>query len=278
MKELIQSGDVGKHSYPVVINHLIRALKEPSDKLSFHVRNVGSDRKSYENRSSVDKVMNLVKQITASGNNIIRGSDVHFTEIVTGKSGRYFEDYFHRMKFIHKNLVVGFSLNLEHVEGKIWVHRITCIISLLQICHCILQYFYLILIFTHVDVDWNDVIPKVDAPLNILAYHRSNVVKAAVSGYTGRLVKQHCGHSNLKSGGVFSKAIKTDICSGKAVMSIPWTPTEFCHQINRWQVTNYKLLFHSVWDSIFGSIFLPSILTYYLIASYPMYRPDCKHS
>ena len=106
-----------------------------------------------------------------------------------------------------------------------------------------------------VGIDWNEIISSVapqhiqhtqHGPLHIIAYYRSNIVKAAISGYSGRLVKQQCGTSNLKSTSTStstgssssgsSSDMGVDICSGDSVIRIPWTPIEFCNQVNKWQV------------------------------------------
>ena len=98
------------------------------------------------------------------------------------------------------------------------------------------------------------------------------MVKAAISGYFGKLTKLYCGSSNLRSGGgsvavdtatmnknsVLNKNSRTNTgitsgsslgenlalvnyCSGRedltdAIPMLKWTPEEFCHEFNRWQV------------------------------------------
>ena len=90
--------------------------------------------------------------------------------------------------------IIGFTLNPEHSEG----------------------------------VDWNR-IAKAVPKLKVVILGRSNVIKSAISGYTGEKVKLECGTSNLRS---------DDKCNPD--IHVPWNTEELAIRIREWQ-TRYDL-------------------------------------
>jgi hypothetical protein len=106
-------------------------------------------------------------------------------------SGRFMEDYiFHSsMKPFREMDVIGFTLNPEHSEG----------------------------------IDW-DRIAKNVPKFKVVVLGRSNLVKSAISGYTGAAIKSECGSSNLRASGD---------CDPK--IDVPWTTAELASEVRQWQ-------------------------------------------
>ena len=84
-------------------------------------------------------------------------------------------------------------------------------------------------------VNWT-VIMNAVPNLKIIKLVRLNTLKAAVSGYRGKLSHEKCGASNIKKRqSVGGSLIVTKDC----VISdkVPWNVTEFIKDITYWQVS-----------------------------------------
>jgi LPS sulfotransferase NodH len=112
---------------------------------------------------------------------------------------RYMEDYLKPMSWSWKPMtnlqVVGFSVNPEHIP----------------------------------DVDWSRI--KAAVPeLRVIALARSNIIKSAMSGFTGELLKEKCGSANLRAG---DKRIGG--CDGAIPVKVPWSYADFLLHIKNWK-------------------------------------------
>ena len=106
-------------------------------------------------------------------------------------SSRFMDDYIFRrsLKPFRQMDIVGFTLNPEHSEG----------------------------------VDWAR-IAKMVPRMKVVVLGRSNVVKSAISGYTGSAIKSECGSSNLRA--------KSD-CD--PTVEVPWNTKELGDEVRQWQ-------------------------------------------
>jgi hypothetical protein len=115
---------------------------------------------------------------------------------------RYIEDYLApthmwSWKPWHRLRLVGFTVNPEHVS----------------------------------DVDWAHIASQVPG-LRVVALVRANLVKTAISDYTGRVSKKLCGSANTRGGGSEDE----DGCSEReSVQSVPWDISQFLGEVRRWR-------------------------------------------
>lgn len=107
---------------------------------------------------------------------------------------RFMEDYIlpthnWRWKPLYKTHLVGFTVNPEHVPN----------------------------------IDWSRVAREVPG-IRVVALLRNNLIKTAISDYTGKNLKEKCGSANLRHQ-------QTD-CKGD--VRVPWTAGQFVREVNRW--------------------------------------------
>lgn len=116
-------------------------------------------------------------------------------------SKRFMDDYiFHSgMKPFRTMDVIGFTLNPEHSEG----------------------------------LDWGKIAKEVPK-FKVIMLRRSNLIKSAISGYTGSAIKKECGSSNLRSGSDCKPEIR-----------VGWTVDELAEEVRQWQL-RYQLFDNTV--------------------------------
>ena len=178
--------------------HLIRALNKPTDKLAQNWKTDAAitelvdavGNDGKQKNSTVDIIYAMLQSLKVRA----KHSHKYFTSILP--SGRFRDDYLYSGKFITSLDTIGFSVNPEHCRG----------------------------------VRWSVVLAAAPSPnTHLVLYHRTNVVKMAVSSDLGKRVKTKCGASNLRAG----QACSWNNDNGTSA-HVDWSAFEFCRKVTYW--------------------------------------------
>jgi hypothetical protein len=213
-------------------NHLRRALRVPTDKLAGTWNTDASVQELLEVvRSKVSVYNSTDESISASLKRLktqVRHGGKYIASLLP--SGRFRDDFIISGKFLRPIDTLGLSVNMEHCKGVVWKE-----------------------VFAEVPL----------SSLKVVVYHRTNVVKMAISADLGMAAKKQCGSANVRAGrhcnavGGTAQAEQAAesgaVTSSSGVRPINWTPLVFCRRVAYWQ-SRQATFFKAVQDSILPAI------------------------